>query len=186
MATLNKATGYKVSPNDLFFFDTNIWIFLFAPIAKVDYQKQNIYGTLLKDIQQANAKIKVSSLIISEFTNAYLRICFGQWKEQKIKENREKYKDAKYKEHFRKTQEYKDAVEEAKNNALAILGLANKISDGFLSIDIEAILSDMEDKDFNDSYYLRLCQINRLKLVTDDGDLLSTKENIEIIIDRNV
>lgn len=186
MATLNKATGYKVSQSDLFFFDTNIWIFLFGPIAKVNYQKQNIYGTLLKDIQQANAKIKVSSLIISEFTNAYLRICFSQWKEQKIKENPEKYKEVKYKEHFRKTQEYNDAVEEAENNTSTILDLASKISDGFLSLDIKAILSDMEDKDFNDSYYLKLCQINRLKLVTDDGDLLSTKENIEIIIDRNI
>lgn len=179
MAIINKATDYHAKSDDLFFFDTNIWMFLFAPIAEIESKKQNIYGTLLKDIQSANAKIKISSLIISEFINASLKLCFRQWQDAN-----NNYKTT-YKKDFKGTEEYYDAVEDAKNNAISILKITNKIPDGFLSVDIEKIFSDIEDKDFNDAYYLEICKINKLKLVTDDIDLLSSGDyNIEIITER--
>ena len=46
MATLSKASVYTVAPTDSFFFDTNIWMLLFAPIANVNYHRQNIYVTI--------------------------------------------------------------------------------------------------------------------------------------------
>jgi pilT-like protein len=180
MATLSKASVYTVAPTDSFFFDTNIWMLLFAPIANVNYHRQNVYGTLLRNIQNSNAKIKINSLVVSEFINAYLKLSFKLWQDASGNYSTE------YKKDFKGTEEYLEAVEEAKDNIKAILGITQKIADGFISVNLDKIISDIIDRDFNDAYYIEMCKINKLKLVTDDSDLLSSTDDIEIITERKL
>ena len=63
-----------------------------------------------------------------------------------------------------------------------ILNISERRPDDFNSINIDSILTDMSsDSDFNDSYYVELCDRNKMILVTDDSDLLKTKKNISIV-----
>lgn len=178
MATISKVDHYKVSSADVYFFDTNIWILLFAPIANTNLHKQEVYGNLLREIQQAKAKIKISSLVISEFMNACLKLRFNQWKDFCDKEA------ANYKRDFKGTSDYLSALEEVKGNTSIILRMVNRMPDGFISVDMDKILAEIEDKDFNDAYYIEICRMNKIKIVTDDADLLSAKGDVEIITDR--
>ena len=73
-----------------------------------------------------------------------------------------------------------------KDNIKVILGITQKITDGFISVNLDKIISDIIDRDFNDAYYIEMCKINKLKLVTDDSDLLSSTDDIEIITERKL
>ena len=46
MATC-KIANYTVGPSEEFFFDTNVWMFLFAPLAGAKQSKQKAYSKLL-------------------------------------------------------------------------------------------------------------------------------------------
>ena len=56
---------------DNFFFDNNIWIFLFCPIGNHDKNKQKIYSSFLQSVRQANAtiwiKMQYLQLIIPQY-----------------------------------------------------------------------------------------------------------------------
>ena len=82
MAKVSYLRKYKVTSSDCFFFDNNIWMFLFAPIADYNISKQRAYSKFLREIQSAGATIFISSLILSEYINRCLRISYGQWKER--------------------------------------------------------------------------------------------------------
>lgn len=61
-----KISQHEVSPNSAYFFDTNIWLFIFGPVASTNKRKQSIYSQLLKNILSRNAVVFVSSLVLSE------------------------------------------------------------------------------------------------------------------------
>ena len=82
MAKVSYIKNYKVKSSDCFFFDNNIWMFLFAPIADYNIRKQRAYSRFLREIQSAGATIFISSLILSEYINRCLRISYGQWKDR--------------------------------------------------------------------------------------------------------
>ena len=48
---VTKVDKHVVSSTNAYFFDTNVWIYIFAPIAGADKRKQSVYSSLLKDIQ---------------------------------------------------------------------------------------------------------------------------------------
>ena len=126
-ATLIK--DYSVKSGDVFFFDTNVWMAIFGPLAGTRKAKQRGYSNLLRDIQSARASIFVSSLVLAEYVNACLQIAF-----------------------------------------------ADRISDSFNAVNVVRFF-DMHDIDFNDAYYIELCnmQSNKDILVTDDKDILNSQ-----------
>jgi len=57
-----------------------------------------------------------------------------------------------------------------------------KPPDNFNTIEIIAIFQHLSEIDFNDSYYIELAKIGRLKIVTDDHDFIKcSQHNLEII-----
>ena len=88
---------------------------------------------------------------------------------------------AEYKRDFRPTQEYRDELKAIESNVQEILKKTERIPDDFNSINIDDILKNMGNSDYNDEYYIRLCESRKLKLVTGDSDMLNTMHNIEII-----
>ncbi|MBU4274091.1 MAG: hypothetical protein KJ893_05500 [Candidatus Omnitrophica bacterium] len=60
---------YNPNGNDKFFFDANIWMYLFCPIG--GYKKDTVtkYDGFLKKAIQVEASIFISSLVLSEFFN---------------------------------------------------------------------------------------------------------------------
>lgn len=60
--------------------------------------------------------------------------------------------------------------------------MSERRPDDFHSINMDSIFYEMSsDSDFNDSYYVELCDKNNMILVTDDTDLLNTQKNISIV-----
>lgn len=175
MANVSKIRDYKVTSGDCFFFDNNIWMYLFASIAGANSQKQKVYSSFLREIQSARATIFISSLILSEYTNRCLRLSFGQWVE------RNALIGVEYKRDYRGTDDFKASVETIEEEIKAIMALCEKTPDNFNAINLDDVLKNMNSCDFNDSYYIELCKIGKFKLVTDDADMLSISDKIEII-----
>ena len=156
--------SYTPKSSDLFFLDNNIWMFLFCPIGNYSKAQQRIYSSFLQSIISAKATIFVNSLILSEFSNSFLRMDFEQWKKNN------KLYGANYKKDYIPSLQYKNtvaAITAALNN---ILSLSERKPDDFHMIDIDSICNNFSIIDFNDSYLIEFCKNNSLKLVTDDKD----------------
>lgn len=175
MATVSKIKDFKVHSDNVFFFDTNVWMYVFGPMAGAKTDQQRYYSQLLRDIDTAKASVFVSSLVITEYVNACLQIEFKIWK--KKPENAIKLavnQDFNFKRDFRPSVEYKIALRNVKSQVKDILAVSERIPDCFNRIDVMPLF-DWVNIDFNDAYYMRLCgeQSNKVTLVTDDKDILN-------------
>lgn len=175
MAKLSNIKTFKVTSMDCYFFDNNIWVFLFAPIASFNSEKQKEYSSFLSSIKSANATIYTTSLVISEFANFCLRLSFKQWKEKTGNY------DADYKKDYMVTQDYKDSSDDVKYNIKEIQKITEKRPDDYNAIDLGTILEGISLVDFNDLYYAELCLRNKLKIVTDDRDFIKINSDVEVI-----
>ncbi|HNW97110.1 MAG TPA: PIN domain-containing protein [Bacteroidales bacterium] len=175
MAKIYDITKYNPSFNENLFFDNNIWVFLFCPIANIRKDKQKVYSEFLKNARQKRSAIFINSLVISEFCNYWLQTEFKIWKKANIgKED--------YKKDFILTNDFKNTVEEVKITLNKIFQIAEKNNDDFNAINIENIITEFGSCDFNDSYYIELARLKKWKIVTDDADFFkNNKSDIEII-----
>ncbi len=164
-----KISDHVVSPINSYIFDTNIWMFLFAPLAGAKRSKQEVYSQLLADILSRKATIWVSSLVISEYVNAVLRLAFKQWMRSKNLLN------ADFKHDFRPTPEYQVALVDVRAQVSSILDICERRPDDFNSINIDGVIESMGNSyDFGDAIIADVCKRNKeIKLVTDDSDITS-------------
>lgn len=156
--------NYNSKTNDVYFFDSNIWMFLFCPIANVNQPHQKVYSGFLSTVKSLGATIFISSLILSEFANRYLRLDFEQWKKETSNYS------AKFKKDYVSTQRYTDTAKEIKVQIRKILQLCEKHPDDFNSINLDNVLNYFEKIDFNDSYYAEFLKNKNWILVTDESD----------------
>lgn len=175
MAKLSDIKTIKVTSMDCYFFDNNIWVFLFAPIAGSNSEKQKVYSSFLSSIRSAKATIFTTSLVVSEFANFCLRLSFKQWKEMNGRY------EADYKRDYMHTDDYKNSAEDVKYYIKEILKITEKRPDDYHAIDLDTILENISIVDFNDLYYAELCLRNKLKMVTDDRDFIKINSDVEVI-----
>lgn len=71
---------FSVSSDKKYLFDTNVWMLLFCPLGNVKKDKQEKASKILRYIISGNASIILTSLVLSEFCNAYLRLAFEIWR----------------------------------------------------------------------------------------------------------
>ena len=174
MATC-KISKYEVGSNEEFFFDTNVWMFIFAPLGGSKQNKQKVYSKLLGDIVSRGAVIWINSQVIAEYINRCLRIEFNVWK-------RKQDHDTDFKRDFRLTEEYKSTLQDTKSQVSAILQKSTRYPDDFHTIDINSIISSMGTSlDYGDAVIVDLCRRKKFKLVTDDGDMTKTEFSFDII-----
>lgn len=171
-----KVKDYTVGPNDTFFFDTCVWICIFAPIAGSKLYKQRAYSSLLADIRSRGAFIWINSQVVAEYVNASLRIEFDQWKK------RNSLYQADFKHDYRTTGEYLSALQEIKNQMHDILSLTQRHPDDFHSMNVEKLIDDMgQTMDYGDVIMTSYCQKDHITLVTDDGDIVNSGLKINVI-----
>lgn len=165
--------NYSVKSGDVFFFDANIWMYIFGPYANSKKYKQQAYSNLLRDIQLSRASVFISSLVVSEYVNACLRISFNNWR--KLPEN---VSARDFKLDYRGTDNYIETIQDLKSQVCDIFKIADKTPDSFNSVDVLSFF-DMQDIDFNDAYHIELCKghSNKMILVTDDKDILNSKNS---------
>lgn len=177
MAKVEKIRDFKVRSGDNFFFDNNVWMFLFSPICGTKAYQQKAYSNLLKTIQATRATIFINSLIVSEYINRSLRLNYSLWRDREFKSGN-RFTD--YKHHFRPTDDFKIAQKEAYDEMSDILSIALRKPDDFNALKLDEVIQ-AEGMDFNDAYYANFCKLNRLILVTDDHDLQNCPLDITIL-----
>jgi len=164
---------YQPKTTDKFFFDNNVWMYLYCPIGNHNAYSVSKYSDFFGKVIDAGATIFVSSLVLSEFYNSYSRLDFNIWRNGIAKD---------YKKDFRKTERFRETSETIVNTIESrILGIAERINDEFVSIPIEEISEKCKVLDFNDSYYIELSKKHGCKIVTNDRDFLSITDDIEIL-----
>lgn len=181
MIKLHDISNYSLKSTDVFFFDNNVWMYLFCPIANTKLREHKKYSSFLKQIKTIGATIWINALVLSEFSNSWLRIEYNRWR--RLPENRF---DIDYKLHFVNSPKYLEVIDEIKQTIPVVLKQTERASDNFNAINIDKVLSELENCDFNDSYYLALAELNNWKIVTHDADLFKNNNlNIEIITANN-
>lgn len=169
-------TTYTPIFSDAFFFDNNVWMYLFCPLGDYNKKRQRHYSNFLKSVQNSGGSIYISSMVLSEFANRSLRMDFEQWKEEY------QAPKAKYKNDYIGSERYAETVKEIRRAIEQIISICVKAPDNFSTINLDNIFNHFSAIDFNDSYFIELASMSRWKLVTDDQDFIKySNHSIEVV-----
>ena len=156
---VHSITSYDFSQPQSFFFDTNIWLYIYGPISWQD-PRSEIYSRALKKIRASDGSIYINCMIISEFINAFSRIEFKQQSEF-----------SRYKE-FRNSPGFRAVAQDIAYNVRKILKNTLACDSDFISIDLPEIIDIFEQGkyDFNDLVFAEVCRSKGMIFVTHDKD----------------
>lgn len=161
---------------DRLFFDNSVWMYLYCPLGKHEYRRQAIYSKFFNSVLRNKSHLYISSLILSEFINRWLKFEFNLWKKDS------NLYQAEFKRDFVGTSRYNKAVSVITNRIEEILKLCYRSSDNFHELDLERLLTHFQNIDFNDSYYIELSSLGNFKIVADDKDFIKYKNHdVEVI-----
>lgn len=162
--TIKKDTPIK----GVFFFDTNIWIHVVAPTFSSRSEAAKYISFFDKVFKSPSAKIAVSSVLVSEIINVYIkRIAFNLYQA----ESGTTISASDFKSRYRPTDHYLnhyeiicDEIDQRKDKFIFLPDPLERLSlnDAFAS----------KRLDFNDYIFHKLCVESGTTFVTDDGDFL--------------
>lgn len=171
--------------NKLYLFDSNLWLKMLKPPLNPsgrDKKYLQFFGKFKGN--KVDAKIALSSLILSEVVNRYMR-------EYGMKRYISKSSEAKslfdsntagfYKEHYRKSEDFSKRYNTLCSDILSYKDFYLQISDNFgQEVSDESIISNPPvGLDFNDNYYVQLSKAMNYSIITDDADFFI--KNVEIL-----
>ncbi|WP_410509306.1 PIN domain-containing protein [Methanosarcina hadiensis] len=158
-APIHSIETYDFPPEKGYFFDTNIWLYIYGPIGWPD-QKSAVYSKALREIRNSNGTIYINCMIISEFINAFSRIEFKQ------QTTYSRFKD------FRNSISFRPVAEDIASNVKKILRNTLACDPNLNVIDLPEIMSFFQQGkyDFNDLLFAEICRAKGLVFVTHDKD----------------
>lgn len=142
-----------------YFFDTNIWLYIYGPISWPD-ERSDIYSRALKGIRDSKGTIYINCMIISEFINTFSRIEFKQQSEFL------RYKD------FRSSLKYRAIAQDIAYNVKKIFRSTLACDLELQAINFPEVMDLFEQGkyDFNDLLFAQICRAKNLVFVTHDKD----------------
>ncbi len=151
--------SYTFTATDQLLLDTNILLFVFGP-QKPNDRRSAVYSNAYKKMLEANSKLYVDVLIMSEFINRYTRLEMGFLRTHKDYKN------------FRKSEDFTPVARDIASNVRRISKVTTRTNCAFEECPLDVIISEfvVGRIDFNDQMILHLCRTMNLTLVTDDGD----------------
>lgn len=157
-----RVDSYDFSDTDVFFLDTNIWLYVYAPLAPDDW-KTRVYSKALSRVLTARSRIFIDSLVLSEFINRYARFQYN------LSKDSGSILDFKA---YRRSAEFKPVAKEIKATVRRILKHCQITESGFSDCDIDSLLAQYGEgnSDFNDQVMVELCRAKGFKLITHDSD----------------
>jgi len=175
MNNIMDVESYVPRDGDRYLFDANIWMYLCCPIG--NYRKNTIrkYDGFLKKALNSKTPIYISSLVISEIVNRWLKMDFNILRDKGVVG-----KD--YKRDYRGSERYHSAVKDIKavfNTQL--LKISTPLDDRATEISIPDVLNGLDKSDFNDSYYHHLARLDNLLIVTNDADFAELDTGVSIL-----
>ena len=159
-------SDYRVKSGEEFLVDTNVWLFLFAPIGLLKRDKQQAYSGFVEYIRSNKGVIILPAAILSEIANRLFGDAYAEWSKNPANAgmtDRKKY--------FIPSAAYKNYLAFVRSVFESILQIARKFPDDFNSIDLRRVIKDMDSCSFADAYYLAYARQKKLTILTDDGDL---------------
>lgn len=142
-----------------YFFDTNIWLYIYGPIGWPD-QRSDAYSRALKEIRNSDGTIYINCMIISEFINAFARIEFKQ------QTNFTRFKE------FRNSLAFRAIAQDIAYNVRIILRNTLACDPELQAIDLPKVMDLFEQGkyDFNDLLFAQICRAKNMVFVTHDKD----------------
>lgn len=177
MMTIIDIKNYQPTSQDIFIFDSNIWIYLFDnTYIPENYiaRSIDIYTDFYKKILNTKAKILISSFNVKEISQKFIN--------NDIRNFKLANPNSDYKKDYRPTQAYNNLLTHIKSVNQNILKSAEKISDNFESFDNNLFFNT--DIDFVDEYLGFLSEKNNCKLITHDKDFKECPFDIDILTDN--
>jgi predicted nucleic acid-binding protein len=158
-APVHSTVTYDFPSEKGYFFDTNIWLYIYGPIGWPD-QMSSVYSRVLREVRDSNGTIYINCMIISEFINAFSRIEFKQ------QSTYSRFKD------FRNSISFRPVAEDIASNVKKILRNTLACDPDLRVIDLPEIMSFFEQGkyDFNDLVFAEICRAKGLVFVTHDKD----------------
>jgi len=152
--------NYNFKSEDRLFVDTNVWLFVYGPQKPRDARVAT-YSQALKRILDAQCRIYIDVLIVSEFINTYARLKWYVMGKP----------HANFKQ-FRKSADFKHMAQDIAADVRRVLKHCERIENGFEALDIDGLIGEYAagDSDFNDQVIASLCTTRALTLITDDAD----------------
>lgn len=175
MTNVTNSRNFNPNPDDSYFFDNNIWMYLFCPLGNYNQHCQNSSSQILNSIIQSGAKIYTNALILSEFANSYLRMEYNIWKSNITNGNID------FKRDFKNTPNYSAAQTLIEDSINRILKLSQYSNDKIDILNNSTFFSNFQVIDFNDSYIISLCEAENFKLVSNDRDFVGLNSQIDLI-----
>lgn len=171
MKILPIKSDFRPSHNQLFFLDTNVWLYLYYPQGSRRAQKEiATYSDFFGKI--ASEPIQTNLVQMSELINTIMRAEYRVYSESV---NRVSFKD------FRSSDSGKDAMKISKDIATAILKIA-ELRDGIFSPEeLKSMVNDCDKADFNDIYFAYYCRKLSFTLVTHDFDFAGIEMDINLL-----
>jgi predicted nucleic acid-binding protein len=151
--------NYNFPEGKGYFFDTNIWLYIYGPIGWPD-QRSDAYSKALKAIRHSDGTIYINCMIISEFINAFSRIEFKQQTDF-----------TRFKE-FRNSLAFRAIAQDIAYNVRKILKSTLACDHELTVIDLPEIMDLFEQGkyDFNDLLFAQICRAKNMVFVTHDKD----------------
>lgn len=170
-SNINNIDEHQYDKSDKFFFDANIWLYIYGPVANVKQQVINRYSFAWKRILSTKCKIYVDVLILSEFINRFIRLrknVLPEWKEESLSK-------------YRKSNEFKVVTKEIADSCRRILDCCLTTDSGIEHVDINTLMDQYSrgESDFNDLIIDHICKLNNFILVTHDSDFKNS--NVAIL-----
>jgi len=147
-----------------FFFDTNVWIFLFHPCPTPGDRRVERYSQLYKAILTNGGKVAIDLLVVAEYINVYLKSYYNS-----VFEGSKEYPNYKA---FRCSDDYIEVATTVSDELYHIAKDAERLNTDFKTLDLDQTIDKFKgmSADFNDVSYWALCKLNNLILVSDDAD----------------
>ena len=157
---------FNFKANQTFLFDTNIWMFLFCPIGNYkDKKQQSVSKFFERTLSAPQSQIVITSSIVSEFANAFLRLDWKLWQEETSSFGNN------FKNVFFQSERSKLTRTTIANIIKTkILPLSERYPDSFNAINLEQVFNLYTTLDYNDAIFYNQCSQNNWIFVSDDSD----------------
>lgn len=158
---------FNPSDGSEYLLDCNVLMYLFYQNGS--YLKDTVekYSIFLTQIYNSDAKIILTDMVISEFTNTYIQMEF----QRLAKINGWPSDKAYFKNTFKTTNEYEDILKEIKIIIeRQLMPVSIKVNTDFVGFDIASAFAPYATFDFNDRFYSYAMKKRGAYIVTNDAD----------------
>ncbi len=173
---VHRIDQYHFKKSDKLLLDANVWLLLYSPQYRPDDVRVRTYSSAFKGMVEAQSRIFIDAIVLSEFVNALARFAFHILSPQQ--------RPANFKS-FRRSSRFRPVAKTIASACRKVLGFCTRIESHFVSLDIDALLGQYEcgASDLNDLLLANLCKSRNLTLVTDDGDF--RRRGLEVLTANN-